>query len=180
MEESNDEELGWSVIVSSPEKPKGKASIFKIPHHGSKTAHNEMVWQQMVTKSNYVILSPYNHGVKKLPSPKDLQRIMFYTDHAYTTSKFKMPAYKKERAPSVVRTIRETVGKIRTLQPSTGWVRLRNGGNENPHAWFCCIGTRRAGMSARSAGLWQPPSATVGAETHRSYCRHGASKDHKS
>lgn len=135
LEESNDEELGWPVIISSPEKPKGKASIFKVPHHGSKTAHNEMVWQQMIAKSNYAILSPYNRG-GKLPTPEDTRRIMSYTDNAYTTSKLKIPKYRKERASSVVKTIRETVGKIRSSQLSTGWVRLRNGGRKNPHAWF--------------------------------------------
>lgn len=135
LEESDDEELGWSIIVTSPERPKGKASIFKVPHHGSKTAHNAMVWQEMIAKLNYAILSPYNHGKNKLPSTEDVKRIMSYTDQAYVTSKLKISPNKKERSSAVERTIREIVGKIRTVQPATGWVRLRNGGRQAPQTW---------------------------------------------
>ncbi|MGA3085270.1 MAG: MBL fold metallo-hydrolase [Thermodesulfobacteriota bacterium] len=135
LEEIDDEGLGWSVIVTSPDRPIGKASIFKIPHHGSISSHNEMVWQQMVTTPTYAILSPFCHGPKSLPSPEDVVRITSHTENAYITAKISLPTSKKERAKMVLRTIRETVGKIRMVQQTTGWIRLRNGGNQNPNIW---------------------------------------------
>ncbi len=135
LEEIGNEGMGWSAIVTSNERPAGKASIFKIPHHGSKTAHNEMVWRQMVAKSNYAVLSPFRRGPKMLPSPKDVQRIMSYSDNAYSTSKMEIPTCKKERPTEVIKTIRETVGKIRRVQPSSGWIRLRNAGRKEPDNW---------------------------------------------
>jgi len=136
LEETEEEGLGWSVIVTSAERPRGKASIFKIPHHGSITAHNDMVWQEMVTTPSYAILSPYSRGTKRLPSPEDVQRLTSYTEHAYATSKLKVSTSKKERPTAVIKTIRETVGKIRTVQQSSGWVKLRNAGRQKPDTWF--------------------------------------------
>jgi beta-lactamase superfamily II metal-dependent hydrolase len=38
LEETGNPDMGWSVILGSRTDPMGKASIFKIPHHGSSTA----------------------------------------------------------------------------------------------------------------------------------------------
>ena len=38
------EKRGWIEIVKSAERPTGKSSAFKIPHHGSKSAHAPEVW----------------------------------------------------------------------------------------------------------------------------------------
>lgn len=114
LEETGEEDTGWSVVVASTERPHGKASIFKIPHHGSVTAHHDAVWQQMIVPRPYAILSPYNRGHKKLPSPADIQRIMAYTEHAYSTSSLRTSAARKAARPTaVIKTIREIVGQIR-------------------------------------------------------------------
>src|SRR5436305_1417682 len=44
-EETGHQGTGWSVILGSSMYPQGKASVFKIPHHGSQTAHHAPVWQ---------------------------------------------------------------------------------------------------------------------------------------
>jgi beta-lactamase superfamily II metal-dependent hydrolase len=141
LEETGNEDTGWAVIVASTERPQGKASIFKIPHHGSETAHNDMVWQQMLMPRPYAILSPYNRGHKKLPSPADIQRITAYTEHAYATSSLRTPHARKDRPPVIIKTIRETVGQIRAAQPRTGWIRLRNGGQQQPDRWCVELST---------------------------------------
>jgi hypothetical protein len=137
LEETGEEDTGWSVVVASAERPHGKASIFKIPHHGSVTAHHDAVWQQMIVPHPFAILSPYNRGHKKLPSPADIQRIMAYTEHAYSTSSLRTSAAKKAARPTaVIKTIRQTVGQIRVAQPRTDWIRLRNGGQKQPDKWL--------------------------------------------
>ena len=126
LEETKDPGTGWSVIVDSAERPRNKAAVFKIAHHGSENAHNDAVWREMLVPNAHAILSPYNRGQKKLPAPADIQRIMQYTEHAYISSVSRQPASRKSRPAAVNRTIRETVGKIRLPHPQTGWVTLRN------------------------------------------------------
>ena len=42
------EKHGWIRILQNQARPSGKASIFKVPHHGSKSAHVPYVWEQMI------------------------------------------------------------------------------------------------------------------------------------
>lgn len=135
LEDSPDLELGWSTIVASRERPNGRASVFKVPHHGSKTGHNAEVWQGMVVEQVHAILSPCVRGRTRLPSVEDIRRVSEQTDRAYITSSPSTSASKKRRPYAVVKTIRETVGSVRAAQPPMGWVRLRNGGAQHPDAW---------------------------------------------
>jgi beta-lactamase superfamily II metal-dependent hydrolase len=104
LEEVGDENLGWSVIVASPERPLGKGLIFKVPHHGSMTAHNALVWQEMLTPSPYAILSPFYYGHQGLPTPEDVIRITSHTNNSYSTSKLSIPNSKKVRPKVVLKT----------------------------------------------------------------------------
>lgn len=135
LEETEDDETGWSVIVDSKERPQGKASIFKIPHHGSKNAHNHDLWEKMLVDSPFAILTPYNRGRKKLPSKDDVTRISGYTDKSYSTAKHDVARTKKSRPRAVEKTIEGTVGKLRQIEPRTGVIRLRNGGSTYKNNW---------------------------------------------
>lgn len=133
LEETGEAGTGWSVIVASAERPRGRASIFKIPHHGSVTAHNDDVWGQMLVTLPFAILAPWNRGWK-LPSPEDVARINDLTPEAYTSGKLKFPPVKRRPSP-VERTLREAGIKLRRAEPTTGVVRLRNGGRADPTTW---------------------------------------------
>ncbi|MCW5790244.1 MAG: MBL fold metallo-hydrolase [Polyangiaceae bacterium] len=41
-------DAGWSAIVSSSARPQERSSAFKIPHHGSPSAHHDGVWDRML------------------------------------------------------------------------------------------------------------------------------------
>ena len=41
LEETKHPATGWSTIVNSKRRPKRKAKIFKIPHHGSDSGHSD-------------------------------------------------------------------------------------------------------------------------------------------
>ncbi|HAS16681.1 MAG: hypothetical protein A2035_06355 [Nitrospirae bacterium GWA2_42_11] len=58
--ETTNPDTGWSVIVESAERPRGKACIYKVPHHGSKNAHSDDVWNKMLLSQPYAILTPFN------------------------------------------------------------------------------------------------------------------------
>src|SRR5262249_29440463 len=49
LEESGDTRVGWSAVVASANRPKLDASVFKIPHHGSRTAHHDETWRTLVS-----------------------------------------------------------------------------------------------------------------------------------
>ena len=133
LEESSSGGSGWSVIVSSAERPQGKASIFKIPHHGSANAHNAAVWKNMLIGQPYAILTPWNRG-SKLPTHQDVERIHNLTRNAYSSAKLRLPRVRK-RAASIERTLRESGVELRRAEPTTGAIRLRNGGNSGPANW---------------------------------------------
>jgi hypothetical protein len=58
LEEPGDIELGWSAIVQLPERPKQRACVFKIPHHGSSNAHCQQVWEAMLHKHPLSVVTP--------------------------------------------------------------------------------------------------------------------------
>jgi hypothetical protein len=57
LEEPGDTRLGWSAVRSNPGRPNLHCSIFKIPHHGSITAHDDTTWQQLVVPAPYAAVS---------------------------------------------------------------------------------------------------------------------------
>lgn len=120
------EKRGWSVIVSSKTRPHslsgGKASFYKIPHHGSVNAHHPEVWSQMLNPHPICVLTPYDRSTK-LPTKKDTQRICSLTDNAYSTAIFRMKRRKRSR--TVDKSIKETVKSIKQIHSSVGHVRLR-------------------------------------------------------
>jgi beta-lactamase superfamily II metal-dependent hydrolase len=135
LEEKHEPSTGWSAIVQSEDRPQGRASVFKIPHHGSITGHHDTVWSDMMIESPIAVLSPFYLAGKMLPTDKDIERIVALTSKSYITMRNPAPKSKVIRPPSVERTIRETVGKMRAVQPPMGCVRLRNGGKSDPDLW---------------------------------------------
>jgi len=124
LEETGDANIGWSVIVNSPLRPDGKASCFKIPHHGSENAHHSDVWENMVEKESLTVLTPYENAGTKLPRKADVERICSLTSKAFSTAMLEKKRTIK-RHKSVERTIREMGLNIRQLPSSFGYVRLR-------------------------------------------------------
>jgi beta-lactamase superfamily II metal-dependent hydrolase len=85
LEETPDARAGWSAIVASTSRPQEKASLFKVPHHGSATGHNEKVWTDMLHAEPHAILTPWNRA-RKLPSPADLDRLEARTKNVHLTA----------------------------------------------------------------------------------------------
>jgi hypothetical protein len=129
MEKDGDPRDGWSAIVSSIAKPPGKASVFKIPHHGAPNGHHPEVWNQMLIKSPFAVLTPFYMGKNNRPDKSDIDRICSLTDKAFATSN---PAKigRIPRVKAVERTMKEMAISIRPINPSIGHVRLRAKQNE--------------------------------------------------
>lgn len=121
------ERSGWSAILAGGVRPAGKASAFKIPHHGSKDADEPGVWSQMLEPDPVAILTPWHKGGHHLPEEADVNRILATTPHAYAsstpnTTQSSTPRHKNKM---VARTLRESSVRTRPLSAQHGMVRLR-------------------------------------------------------
>ncbi|QTA80829.1 Cobalamin-binding domain-containing protein [Desulfonema limicola] len=123
LEEEGNPYKGWSVIVNSTTRPDGKASFFKIPHHGSKNGHHQEVWEKMLMQNPVSVLTPFARGYK-LPTLDDIERICSNTSYAFATGS---PAEQKKlkRSNVVEKMIKEFSGQIHLINPSYGHVRYR-------------------------------------------------------
>ena len=120
------EKPGWVEILQSAERPTGKASVFKVPHHGANNAHDPSVWIQLLEPNPFAVLTPWRRGGHALPTQSDVDRILSYTPNAYGTARKSLPARTTMRRPKMVdRTMRESGVKLRRLAMSSDAIRLR-------------------------------------------------------
>ena len=137
LEETTDSCTGWSVIVDSNTRPRDKASVFKIPHHGSSSGNQPRIWEEMLIKSPTAILTPFVQGHQRLPTRSDARRICDRTSLAYITSDTRRSRSKFSDS-AVNRTIQEAGVVIRKAQPDLGQVRLRaDASSSSPAPWTC-------------------------------------------
>jgi beta-lactamase superfamily II metal-dependent hydrolase len=124
LEDCGDVQLGWTRIVRSSARPNVKSGAFKIPHHGSETAHCAEVWEKLLNPKPYSIVTPFVLGDVFLPQNKDIRRIISYTPNLWLASNPREKKSPRRRENMVERTIKTTVKKIRSLS-SMGHVRMR-------------------------------------------------------
>lgn len=124
LEEEGQVTLGWSAVVTSQSRPAGKAAIFKVPHHGSETSHNDAIWSELLDSQPVAVLTPYKKGSFTLPTVADVERICSLTKRAYITAE-QAKGKMIKRDKTVERTIRETVRDIRQVYSKAGHIRLR-------------------------------------------------------
>ena len=120
------EKRGWIEILQSEERPTSKASVFKVPHHGSESAHEPDAWKRMLNPDPFAVLAPWQRGGRILPTQCDVQRILSHTKNAYATAKAGPAAQSPRHANrAVARTMSESSTRFRRLTISPGAIRLR-------------------------------------------------------
>jgi hypothetical protein len=137
LEETDDPNTGWSVIVGSPERPTGRACVYKVAHHGSVNGHNDAIWEQLLVEQPFALVTPWSpawSGGRGLPTEADVGRMTKLTPKAYSTARHKSQRV-QPRVPAVEKTIRELGVRLQHAEPATGIVRLRNGGVEDLTYW---------------------------------------------
>ncbi len=121
LEESANPSVGWRAVVASPTRPPERACIFKVPHHGSETSHNESVWDRMLDPDSIAVLTPFLRGTKPLPSKEDAKRLQAKTSRVFITAQ---PGGWKplNRQPAVERMLGR---KLRSMTGRMGHIRIR-------------------------------------------------------
>lgn len=118
------EQSGWVSILSNAERPARSASLFKVAHHGSESADDTRIWEQLLEPTPVAVLTPWRVGNRVLPRNQDVARILSYTNEAYVSAR--IHSRKTHRRHSAVeRSIRESDAALRQVPFTEGWLRLR-------------------------------------------------------
>ncbi len=115
---------GWVAILEDSTAPTGKSSVFKIPHHGSKNANEQDVWEKMLENNPVAVLTPWQLGGRSLPTPADAKRILTATPDAWVTNGG-MPKQFNHKNKAVRKTLQESRVRFRSSAGGRDLVRLR-------------------------------------------------------
>jgi beta-lactamase superfamily II metal-dependent hydrolase len=99
---------GWQAVLATHNRNR-RASLIKVPHHGSPNAHHAGLWSELLTDDVVSVLAPYRAGRTPRPSLEDVERICSLSMAAYSTASPKLPAQ-----PDSVRRIRTALTGIAT------------------------------------------------------------------
>jgi hypothetical protein len=152
LEEHGDTARGWSAIISNKQRPGGKATIFKVPHHGSENGHHRDTWIELLTEHPIALVTPWNRG-GGLPTASDVARVTGLAPGSFVTTSAARGAAVPKRSVAVEKTIRETVGRLRSSQPRPGRITLRSNITPPYKIWSidlqdgaCALGDLRNGF----------------------------------
>jgi hypothetical protein len=130
LEESGDARLGWSAIVANHRRPSLSATLFKIPHHGSATAHHQDTWAQLIASGPFTATTPYNKKTL-LPTESDVLRITTLASSSYVSKR--NPFGSRKRRDNVVEKL--VPKTLRALAKSPGHIRFRKKVCASPCRW---------------------------------------------
>jgi hypothetical protein len=117
---------GWDAILSANRSSRfgARAHVYKIPHHGSLTAHNPQVWQEMLANDAIAILTPWRKGRGRLPDEDGIKAITKLSKDSFSSSR-NGAGRPKNRNPAVQSYLRASNIQLRNLNASTGFIRMR-------------------------------------------------------
>ncbi|MBR0796117.1 MBL fold metallo-hydrolase [Bradyrhizobium jicamae] len=122
LETTSDTARGWNAVLTSTNRPKEIASLFKVPHHGSETGHHAKVWSDLLTPEPVAILTPWNRG-SKLPTRVDRARIASFAGRSFITTRESAPETHRDYA--IAKSIRESNITVSTAESRTGRITAR-------------------------------------------------------
>lgn len=133
LERSSDASQGWQAIVNSSGRPADKAHVVKIPHHGSKDAHDQSMWDELLVPDPLAGLTPFKQGNANLPRDSDRARIAGLTSQAWLT-RDSATAKPPNRSNAVNKTIKEVTRQMKQLSIDPGRVTFRCTATQ-PDSW---------------------------------------------
>jgi hypothetical protein len=130
LEEFGDPRLGWSAVVANPRRPQLCATLFKIPHHGSATAHHPDTWTQLIADWPFTATTPYNKKAS-LPTESDVFRITALASSSYVSKRYPFGA--KKRRDNVVQKL--VPKSLHSLSKRPEHIRFRKSIGASPGSW---------------------------------------------
>lgn len=157
------EDRGWKAVLGSHGRPRERASLFKIAHHGADNADNPHVWRDMVDDDVVATVTPYGSGPRPRPDDADVARICAYTSEAYIAGPRHVTLPRASRPVEKIR--RRAVKSAVVSERPLGHVRCRR--SVHATAWtvelygtaerLCSTGPRSAAPVPREQERTPPP-----------------------
>ena len=120
------ERNGWQSILVSEARPAGRASAFKVAHHGSGNAYEQGVWDEMLETNSFAVIAPWRRGRGFLPKIDDAVRILKATQNAWiTNADLSFQSKPRHSNKMVEKTLRESGVRMQQLSRGNHMVRLR-------------------------------------------------------
>lgn len=125
LEDTSHAGEGWTAVLTchGQRGEAQSAEFFKIPHHGSRNADNETVWDEMLVANPIAVVTPFTAGKMRLPGEGDIRRLAGRTNRLYCTAAG--PGRPPGRDNVVERFVREQVVDRRVIEGNPGHVRVR-------------------------------------------------------
>lgn len=127
METHTDADRGWKAVIREGQTVgRGLGGLLKVPHHGSKSGHEEGMWEQMLKPRPLAVIAPFGKGKlqSRPPTEADLVRIAQRASHVYLTAPHVSPRLPPRNA-AVARGLREQGIATSNLRRPLGLVRFR-------------------------------------------------------
>lgn len=86
LEQVGSQSLGWNAVISAEAAKSTQSTLFKVPHHGSSTAYNPLVWSKMLSPEATSIVTPFHSGRSKLPTESEIKVLKGHTPHLFLTT----------------------------------------------------------------------------------------------
>lgn len=123
LENTDQPQFGWKAVLQSPFRPKRRSQVVKVGHHGSSNAHNDQVWDEMISLNPLSVVTPYSRLRHPLPQPSDLVRLKVRTSQLYVTTW--PPTSRPKRRRGIDGAISAATRLRRALNRDPGFVRIR-------------------------------------------------------
>jgi len=75
LQETPEDHTGWTAVVGCLAGVDRRSEIFKVPHHGSSNAHQDLVWSDLLVDNPEAVVCPHERGANRLPGQSDLDRL---------------------------------------------------------------------------------------------------------
>ncbi len=126
---------GWTDLLNNSQCIEGpRASLFKVPHHGSHNAHLDRQWTDLLIANPHVALTPYNRGSRKLPHATDVARILKLSNNSFSTARATSTAPNRFDT-AVVRSLKEGNIVMHSSDTKLGHVQFRKLINDPTKPW---------------------------------------------
>lgn len=86
LEQTTDPDRGWRPAVRLASEIGIKASLVKVPHHGSSDAHDDAMWTDTAAERPAAAVTPFRSGSTPLPRITDRERIRGLVEVGILTS----------------------------------------------------------------------------------------------
>jgi hypothetical protein len=119
-----DRGLGWMAIVDAHLAGTQPHHGFKVSHHGSENGDHDEIWNQLLIRKPWAVITPFVSGKVSLPTASDCRRLLSRTSNSYLTARPQAARY-SDGNRAVEKTVKEATRLVQVVPGAFGQVRLR-------------------------------------------------------